>query len=321
MAYEKFIQNVESTKLLKEIEQFLIFGKHCNRDYEGEVKGRGDQVTIKGLGEPTIYTINKDGTYAANAVGTGSVAGTGKDVIHKGIPDAEEIAGSEVKIQVNRMELFNYMVGKIDSELSKEYNLVNKYRTKTAKRMANKKDQYIASSIVGFADAENTGTDTYTAGTGTYLTAGDDIAADSGASTPAYYNILDFIDEQVEIFNERGYGDNETFFGEVTPKFWRCLKKALRKENTDNSRLIEGREITTYNGIDFVKTNNAVVNVVEYCIIRNGEAVTFINAIAEIQPYKPEKGFGDALKGFSLYDVGIIQPKGMLWSKILGYSI
>lgn len=320
MAYEKFLSTVESKKLLKEIEKNLVFGAHCSRDYEGEVKENGDQITIRGLGVPTIYTITKDGTYVANAVATGSAAGSGKDVVHKGLPSPEEIAGSSVKITINQIRAYNFLIGDIDKEFTKDFNLIEKYRAKAAKAIANEKDKYIASSIVSFADGENTATDNYTNGTGTYLTSGANIAA-TATPTPAYYNILNFIDEQVEIFNTRDFGDNEEFFGECSPKFWRCLKKAMREEDTDNSKLIEGREITTYNGITFVKSNNAVVNSVDYLILRSKEAVGFFNPLAKVEPYRPEGGFSDAIKAFSLFDIGIIQPKAMLWSKILGYSI
>lgn len=321
MAYSKFIGSIESAKLLKEIEQNLIFAKNCTREYEGEVKEKGDQITIRGLGEPTIYTVQKDGTYLANAVATGSVGGSGKDVIQKGLPDPEEITGGSVKININQINAFNFMVGDIDKEMTKTHGLLGKYRTKSAKRMANEVDKYIAKSIVNFADSENESTENYTAGTGTYLTSGDSGSKTIGGNSVSAYNILDFIDEIVELFNSRDYGDNVKFGAEVSPKFWRCLKKALRKANTDNSKLLEGREITNYNGIDFMKTNNAVVSTVDYAIVRNKDAVGFFNPTSEMEAYKIYKGFGDGVKAYTLYDVGILAPKAMVWSKILGYSI
>ena len=100
MPYENFIESVEAKKLLTERDKHLILAEHCTREWEGEIKKRGDSIIVKGLGRPTVYKLDKNGTYSANGVGKGSIAGSGKDVIHKGIPDAEEIKGYERKFEV-----------------------------------------------------------------------------------------------------------------------------------------------------------------------------------------------------------------------------
>lgn len=317
MAYEKFIETVEAKMMLKERDKYLIFGDHCTRQYEGEVKGKGDQITIKGLGTPTVYQLQKDGTYATNDVGTGSVAGTGKQVIHSGIPDAEEIVNSEVRLTVNQLAIYNFMVGDIDNELTSKYGLMPKYRQKVGKVIADIQDQYIAKTITGFADSENNATDTYTKGTGVKLTAG---ATNTDASSVTYINILDFIDEQVEGFNNSNIGDEINVVAEVTPKFWRYLKKALRTIDTDNSKIIKGREALVYNDIPFFKTVNAKVGANEFSIVRTTDSVAFFDPLMHVEPYRKEKGFSDCLKGFNLYDCGIIEPKAIKWSKILGYQ-
>jgi hypothetical protein len=315
MAYEKFIQAVESKLMLKERDKYLVFGDHCTRKYEGEIKGKGDQIVIKGLGHPTIYQLQKDGTYAASAVGANSAAGTGKSVIHNGLPDAEEIVNGEVRLTVNQIAAFNFMVGDIDKELTSQFGLMGKYRQKTGKDIAEVQDAYIAKTITGFADSENNATINYTKGTGTYITAGA-----TNTDTNVYHNILDFIDEQVEGFNNVNIGDEIEVVAEVTPTFWRHLKKALRTIDTNNSKMIKGRETVMYNGIPFFKTVNAKVSGNEYCIIRTVDSVAFFDPLMHVEPYRKEKGFADCLKGFNLYDCGIVEPKAIKWSKILGYQ-
>lgn len=314
MAYEKFIKSIESKKLLKERDEYLVFGRHCTKDYTGEVKEKGDQITIKGLGSPTIYTLETDGTYTAHAVGTNSVAGTGKDVIQKGIPDAEEIKNTSVKFTINQINLWNFMIGDIDQEYTKENGLMAKYRTKTAKSHALVQDAYIAKLITGFADCESTDATDYTKGTGVYLTPGDTYTA-----TNTYHNILNFIDAQVQLLSERGITGK--LYGEGTPKFMRYLRQALATLRTDNTKILDGREVTPYSDIDFEKTNNAKLSGVEYFILRTDDSVAFVDAIAENEAYRPEKAFADAWKGFDLYDAAIIEPKACIWTKVLGYGI
>lgn len=316
MAYEKFIAEVESMKMLKERDKYLIFGDHCTRKWEGEISKKGDQIRIRGLGEPTIYTLNKDGSYSANEVGTGSIEGTGKEVIQGGIPYAEEIKNTEVLLKVNQLATWNLKIGDIDKELTSQYGLMPKYRKKAARKIAYAQDLYIASTIVGYSDCENTDSSCYTNGTGTYLTAGD---TDTSGETN-YYNILDFIDAQVQGFNEVDVDDDVKIVAECSPKFWRYLKKALRTIDTDNSTLIKGRKVTEYNGIYFYKTNQSTISSTEYFILRTTEAVAFFDPLSKSEPYRPERGFEDCWKGFSLFDAGIVAPKEIKWSKVLGYA-
>ena len=319
MAFEVFIDTVESKKMLKERDKYLVFGQHCTRKYDGEAKELGDQIRITGLGSPTVYQLKKDGTYTASQVFTGSKAGSGKEIIHKSLPAAEEVIGNSVTLKVEQMSVWNIFLGDLDKMLAeKAQEKISMLRTKVSKKLAFAQDQYIAKTIVNFADAQNSGTTAYKAN-GVYLTAKDAASDADGTSTKAF-NILDFVDEQVQIFNERDYGDGVELFAECTPKFWRRLKKALRQIDTDNSKVVRGRECTEYNGIYFFKTNNAVVDNVEYFILRTGDAVAFFDPVTHSEKYRVENGFGDGWKGFNLYDAGIVEPKAMLWSKISGYA-
>lgn len=316
MAYEKFISAVESQKLLKERDEYLVFGKHSTREYEGEVKEKGDQITIKGLGSPTIYTLEKDGTYTAHAVGVNSIAGTGKQVIQGGIPSPEEVANTSVKFTINQINLWNMIIGDIDKELANPKGLMTKYRTKVGKGNALAQDKYIAKLITGFADCESTDSTDYTKGTGVYLTPNDTYT--NAVTSAVYHNILNFIDAQVQLMSERGITGK--LYGEGTPKFMRYLRQALASLRSDNTKIVDGREITPYSDIDFEKTNNAIVGANEYFILRTDDSVAFIDAVVENEAYRIEKGFGDAWKGFDLYDAAIIEPKACIWTKVLGYA-
>lgn len=308
MAFEVFINTVESKKMLKERDKYLVFGQHSTRKYEGEAKQLGDQIRITGLGSPTVYQLQKDGTYTANQVFQGSKAGSGKEVIHKSLPEAEEIIGNSVTLKVEQMSVWNIMLGELDKMLAeKAQEKINAYRTKIAKKLANEQDKYIAKTIVNFKDAENPN-----------ALNGVSLSATEGVSGSTY--ILDFIDAQVQVFNERDYGDGVELFAECTPGFWRRLKKALRNIDTDNSQVVRGRKCTEYNGIYFFKTNNANVAGAEYFVLRTGDAVAFFDPVTFNEKYRIQNGFGDGWKGFNLYDAGIVEPKAMLWTKITGYA-
>ena len=316
MAYEKFIPSVESQKLLKERDEYLVFGKHCTREYEGEVKEKGDQITIRGLGSPTIYTLEKDGTYTAHAVGVNSTAGTGKQVIQGGIPSPEEVANTSVKFTINQINLWNIKIGDIDKELADDKGLMTKYRTKIAKGNALTQDKYIAKLITGFADCESTDATDYTKGTGVYLTPKDTFT--DSVSSNTHHNILNFIDAQVQLLSERGITGK--LYGNGTPKFMRYLRQALASLRSDNTKIVDGREITPYSDIDFEKTNNALVGDNEFFVLRTDDSVAFVEPVVKNEAYRIENGFGDGMKGFNLYEAAILEPKACIWTKVLGYA-
>lgn len=299
MAYENFISTVEAKKLLTERDKFLILADHCTREWEGEIKKKGDSVTVLSLARPTIYSATTNGTYTANGVGTGSIAGKGRDVVHKGIPSPEELTTAKHVFPVEQMAVFNYMVGDIDEQQSSVKGIIDRARPKTAQDIAAKQDErvrdvIIAKSECALADVK--------------LTAGD---AGDGEK-----NVLDFIDETIQVLRENNVKDSEELFGECTPKFMRLLKKALRNVDTNNSKIVRGRECTSYNGVNFFMANCLKKESNEYVFIRTKDSVAFFDPLTHIEAYRPEGGFADALKGFNLFDAGVVDPVGCRYAKV-----
>ena len=63
MAISNSIEKVISAEILRTNEDNLIANKICNTVYSGEIKNRGDSVTIVGLNEPTITDYTGTLTY------------------------------------------------------------------------------------------------------------------------------------------------------------------------------------------------------------------------------------------------------------------
>lgn len=326
MAYEKFIKAVESDKMLKEIERKSIFASHCNRDYSGEVKQLGDQIRVDGLGDVTIYSYSKDGTYTVNGTTT-----SGKNVIQGNMPSAENPVGYTATFTINQFETFNISIGDIDKELAKNGDgLLGKYRAKATAKIAKLQDEYICSAITGFTDAQwkDTSNDR-TSSTGSvhsnvyYITDGDDVTTQDGQKV----NVFNFIDGLVQELHERDIDDVGEYYCECTPHFFRILKKALRGNgglvDSERNKMIKGTEVCEYNGVTFAMTNCSKMKVAgttdEYVILRHVDAVSFWNPLVDVASYSLEtsgKGFGDAVMGYSYYDCGITMPKAMIWAKV-----
>lgn len=303
MAYETFISPVESARLLKEVEKNFVFAADCNREYEGDVKERGDSVRILAVGKPQIYDLIKD---SANA----GYTGTGKDVIQKDIGSPEEIENASKTLQINQISFFHYMIGDIDKAQSSKKNLMPIYREETAKGLAEKMDKYIAKKMATTAGIENA-----------YATNKTDWKVVSGtpsSSDASEVNVLDFIDDKVIAFNDNDISDATELVMEVSPRFWKVLKKAYRELDTDNTVLLAGRKLGKYNDVT-IKKSTACYKADgsnDYVFIRTRRAVAFVNPLTHTEAYRPEKGFADAVKGYTLYDCDVVREKEVITSKV-----
>ena len=310
MSYKMFVESVEAEAIKAEREKHLVLAAHCNRDYEGQIKAAGETVTIHVIGGTKIYVLEKDGTYTANGTDylgqsmSGNVAGSGKDIVQNGIPDPDADDVTDITIQVKKIALFNKKVGDYDQYLSSEKNLLGKIRSRIGQSIALAEDKEIAKTISGFTSAK--------AANAIFNDATDKIVIGDSDATNHKVNILDLIDSLVQIFQEREIWQ-DTLYLEGSPKFGRYLRRCLGREDTDNSAILEGRKVPVYNGVAFFGTNTVTVNGTEYLFIRTKDAVVFAEPFMKVEPYRPEKGFADCLKGFELFDCGIAFPKEVLW--------
>lgn len=65
MAITKFIPEVWAASLLGTLEKSLVFGNVANRDYEGDISAYGDTVHITSIADPTIAAYTKDTNLSA----------------------------------------------------------------------------------------------------------------------------------------------------------------------------------------------------------------------------------------------------------------
>lgn len=325
--YEAYIGEIETKKMLKERDKHLVFVEHCTREWEGVIKHRGDSVRINGIGSPTVYSLTKNGTYtvtngtngAAGSITSSTSGDTGKNIIHRNIPDWEEVSTYTVNLPVNQEAVWNYGVGDLDQQMMSEKGMVSKLRTKQAKKLAEIQDRYVATVMAGFLNsAYKTATTTGEGENATQVTSHDAVKV-TASETPAtgFTNILDLLDDIVLRLNENNVSDSEQLYCECSPRFWSILKKAYRDLDTDNSGLLAHRKLGRYNDIIIAKTNNAVISEGnEYIFVHTKDAVAFFDPLTKNEAYRPQGGFADAVKGFSWYDCGIVDKNALCVAKI-----
>lgn len=101
--------------------------------------------------------------------------------------------------------------------------------------------------------------------------------------------------------------DNEIVF-EVTPKVAELILKAKIDLGKDDTALEAGL-LGKVAGCKVYVSNNVAVNEgYHQCIMRTKRAVAFAEQISEVEAYRPEKRFADAVKGLHLYGAKVVYP-------------
>lgn len=278
MAYSNFIPTVWSEAINRELERLCVFAEDCNREYEGEVKKRGESVRILGVGKPTITT-------------------SGKASRNEKLGDPETVEDTSSLLYINQLSTFNYQVGDIDKAQSVG-NVMDVLSKETSEGLAGVQDRYIAS----FANDSSVSK---------LFTAPKKLVSDT--ATEGEINVLYAIDEALEKLYENDVSTNTEIVLTVPPRFYTLFKRAYIDKDTDNSKILKNGRVGMYGNVTVKMSNNVLrLNSVDHIMLRTRRAIAFVNAMTHTEPYRPEKLFADAVKGYNLFDAKVVRPKEMI---------
>lgn len=269
MAYENFIPAVWAEGIERELERLHVFATDCNKEYEGEVTKQGDSVHILGVGKPTIKT-----------------AASKKGVKLEG---AEDVEDTSVVMQINQIAYFDFKIDDIDKRQAVG-GVADALRSEAAEGIADVMDVYVANK------AKDNAAKKYSA---------EDVLVTKD-------NILGEVDKAIQKLYENDVKTSTPLFITLPPRAWTLFKQAYIAVDTDNSKMIKNGKMAQYGGATIRMSNNCAKSqdgTTDYIMCRTKRAVAFVNPLTHVEPYRPENGFSDAVKGFSLYDAKIVRPK------------
>lgn len=276
MAINNFIPTIWSAELLVSLKKSLVYGQEgvINRDYEGEISAVGDTVKISGIGAVTIIDYVKNGN----------------------LPDPEELTDNTRTLTITESKAFNFQVDDIDKAQQKP-KVMQQAMAEAAYGLKNVADQFIASLAEGVAPQNTIGT-----------TAAPVVLANA---TEAYEYLVDLstLLDEANVPEEGRFVVVPPFYEGYMLKDDRFVKSGVLPAET---RLLNGM-IGQAAGFNVLKSNN-VPNTAEtaYKIIAgyNG-AISYAEQINDVEAYRPEKRFADAVKGLHLYGGKLIRPEGI----------
>ncbi len=264
MALLNFIPTVWSENLLSQMDKKYIAVANCNREFEGDIKGRGDRVKVCGVGEINVFNYTKNVDFESTA---------------------QELTDSVKTILIDQAKAFNFQIDDIDRAQSNP-KLMDAAVRNAAAALANTADQYIFSLC---------------------NKAGSNIAANASVD-----NIIDLIIDARTKLLENNVCDPGDIVVEVSPAIGSLiLKNKINVANTDTA--LESGCIGYVAGCKVYVSNNVVVaENVHKCMARSKRAIAFAEQLSEIDAYRPERRFADAVKGLHLYGAQVIYPSEMV---------
>ena len=269
MAITNFIPTVWSENLYQELDKKYIGVSNCNRDFEGEIREKGNTVRICGIGDVVVSEYTKN----ANMSSPTTLSDNARD------------------LKIDQAKYFNFQIDDIDRAQSSP-KLMEAAMKNAANALANDADSYIY---------------------GLYAQAGSTIQCED-TTVDNIVNLI--IDARTKLFTNN-VSDPEDIVIEVTPEIGGMILKAKVNLSTNNTDVMETGCIGAIGGCKiFVSNNVEKLDVTggsaHKCLARTTRAIAFAEQLSEIDAYRPELRFADAVKGLHLYGAKVVYPKEMV---------
>ena len=269
MAITNFIPTVWSENLYLELDKKYIGVANCNRDFEGEIREKGNTVRICGVGNVVVSEYTKNANMNSPAT----------------------LSDNARELTIDQAKYFNFQIDDIDRAQSSP-KLMEAAMKNAASALANDADRYVF---------------------GLYGEAGSTIKCND----TKIENIVDLIiDARTKLFTNN-VADPEDIVIEVTPEIAGMILKAKVNLSSDNTDVMEAGCIGAIGGCKIFVSNN--VEKIEgdtgyehKCLARTKRAIAFAEQLSEIDAYRPELRFADAVKGLHLYGAKVVYPKEMV---------
>jgi len=269
MSLNHFIPTIWSAKLFSELDKAHVFVGRCNTDYEGEISQFGDSVKINAIGDITVSDYTKNSTTVT----------------------AQELADAQTILNIDQSKYFAFFIDDVD-KVQQKPKVMGEAMRKAAYALRDVSDQHVAGK---HGEA------------GTKLTLGNTKAAKAIEHLAVIGQSLDDKDVPQE--------------GRwlVAPP-WFIAKLSLAKViSTDGS--VDANDVWANGmvgramGFDIFMSNNVVkhgswaaATPRHYMLAGTNRAMTFAQQILQMEAYRPESKFADAVKGLYVYGHKVIDP-------------
>ena len=204
----------------------------------------------------------------------------------------DTLSDSAITLTIDQSKYFNFQIDDID-KVQCSPKLMEGALQRASEAIANEADRYVL-SLTSQADVT--------------------LRNDDTSLEPAYETIL----KARQILYENNVTDGTEVFLEVPPVVAsQILREKILVPTNENS--FETGYLGSVFGCKIYVTNNLPKSnitgesaMLYSCLLRTRRAISFVDQISEIEAYRPEKHFADAVKGLHLYGAKVMYPKEMV---------
>ena len=197
----------------------------------------------------------------------------------------ETVDGELSELVIDRAKYFNFQVDDID-KAQRNPKLLDAAMSNAASALANEADKYVYSL---------------------YEEAGQELSVYLESST-----VTSAILAAREKLFKNGVTNAEDIVIEISPAIATALFKEQSETLSFNNDLHTTGCIGYVAGCKVFVTNNIFVSEGStenhYCFARTTRAIAFAEQLSEVEAYRPEKRFADAVKGLHLYGAKVVYP-------------
>ena len=207
------------------------------------------------------------------------------------LADPEVVEDSTTTLKVDHMSYFNFYVGDIDK--AQANGEIEAYLKGEATAGLNDEMDKLVSRLSLDPQAKK-------------------LFTSAEALTAA--NVLTTFDKALEALYENDVPMSEQITFTIAPWVYTLFKQAYINHDTDNSDYLVNGKVARY-GNALIRVSNNITqdkNGNDLIQVKTNRAIGFANPLTHLEPYRPEKKFGDAVKGFTIYGGKIIRPKEMV---------
>ena len=271
-----FIPTVWASRLLVALEKALVYGQSnvCTRDYEGQIREAGNTVKIASIGDVSI------GDYV-------------KDI---DIADPEVLTDTDQSLLIDQSKYFNFYVDSID-RAQQNVNVLDEAMRRSAWALREKADAFLASVMENAVAAVNK------------------IGSTTTPKVPTKDDAYEYLVDLGVLLDESDVPIDGRFV--IVPAWYHGLllkdERFVKAGTLRSDGALANGEVGEAAGFRILKSNSVPnTAAAKYKIIAGHSIATaYVDQIVDLQTYKPEKRFGDAVKGLHVYGAKVVRPTAL----------
>jgi len=271
MSLEAFIPQIWSGEILSQLRKAHVFGFVANRNFQGDISAFGDTVKINMIGNITVSDYTKNSTSMTPQI----------------LDDASKF------LRIDKAKYFNFRVDKVDQAQAKP-SVMAEAMARAAYGLRDESDTDIAAL---YTDAQ--------------IVSGLGTAALAIAITSV--NVTEYVSLVASKLDEANV-PQESRWMVIAPWFRHKLELADITLNTDNTSTITNGFFRNFLGFNLFVSNNVSIgtpatNTHTRIMAGYNGTITLAEQLLEVEAFKPEASFGDAVKGLYVYGIKTVRPE------------